>query len=192
MKGRLYWWGCVLAVIVAAAGASAWSGPEQPPSAEASRAARPIVIQKCTVILRDEVVLSFERAGILGTVSVREGDQVSEGQLLAKLKDDVAKAALAVAEKEASSDVDIRYAQAASGVAHLEHERMLEANRRTPTTIPEIDVRKAGLAAEKTDLEIEKATHTRDVNVLKRNEAAVQLDTYQMEAPFEGFITRVR
>ncbi|HLJ11012.1 MAG TPA: HlyD family efflux transporter periplasmic adaptor subunit, partial [Planctomycetaceae bacterium] len=143
------------------------------------------------VKLLDEVVLSFERAGILSLLPIREGDQVHEGQLVAMLKDDVARAALAVAEQEASSDVDIRFAQKASEVAQAEYDKIMEANRRFPGTVPDVEVRRARLAADKTVLEIEKATHTRAVHLLKRDEAAVQLETYKIEAPFDGFVTRV-
>jgi multidrug efflux pump subunit AcrA (membrane-fusion protein) len=144
-----------------------------------------------TVKLLEEVILSVERPGILGELSVREGDVVEAGQLVAKLKDDVARAALRVAEIEASSDIDIRYAEAANGVAQLEHEKMIEANRQAKGAIAAIEVRKAGLAAEKTALEIEKATHTREVQIAKRDEAAVQLETFRVEAPFAGFVTKV-
>ncbi|MGE5194480.1 MAG: efflux RND transporter periplasmic adaptor subunit [Deltaproteobacteria bacterium] len=189
MRDRFYFWSCLWAIIVAGAAASAWSGSETAPRGKGSP--RSVRVEQCTVKLLDEVVLACERPGVLGNIAVREGDTVREGQLLASLKDDVARAALAVAEAEAESDVDIRFAQAASGVAQLEHERMVEANRRVPQTIPEIEVRKAGLAAEKTVLEIEKATQNRKVHLLKRDEAAVQLTTYRIEAPFEGFVTRV-
>src|SRR5258708_11745922 len=124
-------------------------------------------------------------------MSVREGDTVEQGQLLARLKDDVARAALAVAEIEAASDVDIRYAQAASGVALAEYDKMVEANSKVRGAVADIEVRKAKLAYDKAVLEIEKATHTREVHMAKRDEAAVQLETYRVEAPFAGFVTKV-
>jgi multidrug efflux pump subunit AcrA (membrane-fusion protein) len=188
LKGR-YLWSFVAATVVAGLAASAPPGSDRAPSAKS--APRGVRVEQCIVRLLDEVVLSSERAGVLASIDVREGATVSEGQLLAGLKDDVARATLAVAEAEAESDVDIRFAQKASGVAEIEHRKMVEANDKVPQTIPDIDVRKAKLAAEKTVLEIEKATQTRKIHTLKRDEAAAQLDTYRIEAPFEGFITRV-
>lgn len=190
MRSRWYCWSCVWAIILGGAAASAWSGNEPPP-APGAREPKPIKVDRCTVKLIDEVILSSERAGILGVVSVREGDRVEEGKLLATLKDDVARASLAVAEIEASSDIDIRFAQNASEVAAVEYEKVQEANRRVPGTVPGVEVRRARLAADKTVLEIEKARHTHDVQVAKRDEAAAQLATYRIEAPFEGFVTRV-
>jgi multidrug efflux pump subunit AcrA (membrane-fusion protein) len=187
MRDRFWIWSGLF-LVVAAALARAAGGP---PAAQAGRSARTVRIEACTVKLLEEVVLSCERPGILGSVLVKEGDVAGEGQLLATIKDDVAKAALAVAEAEAESDVEVRFAQAASGVAQLEHERMVEANRRVPQTVPEIEVRKAELAARKTALEVEKAEQTLKIHQLKRDEAAVQLATYRVEAPFFGFVRRV-
>jgi multidrug resistance efflux pump len=191
MKDRWYWRICVGTVAVAAAAASGWSAFGEPAAAQSTRAPRPIAVQTVTIRLFDEVVLSVERPGILGEISVREGDTVEQGQLLARLKDDVARAALRVAEIEAASDVDIRYAQAASGVALAEHEKMVEANAKVRGAVADIEVRKARLAYDKAVLEIEKATHTREVHLAKRDEAAVQLETFRVEAPFAGFVTKV-
>ena len=190
MRNRWYCWYCVWAIIVGGAATAAWPGNE-PQAGPAAREPRTVEVDRCTVKLIDEVILSCERAGILGAVSVREGDRVTEGQLLATLKDDVARAALAVAEIEDSSDIDIRFAQNASEVAAVEYEKVQEANRRVPGTVPGVEVRRARLAADKTVLEIEKARHTHEVQVAKRDEAAAQLATYRIEAPFEGFVTRV-
>src|SRR5262245_32037739 len=128
MRDRDYYgWGCACVVLVA--GAALWAGPgnRPAPAAQGEKNSRKVELEDCIVKLLDEVVLSCERPGILGTVSVREGDTVQEGALLAGLKDDVARAALAIAEAEAESDVEIRYAEAARGVADLEHERMVDA-----------------------------------------------------------------
>lgn len=176
-------------LLLLAAGASVW--PARAQQAEPAKPPRAVRVEKCHVKLMDEVVLSVERPGILGSVSVREGNEVHEGQNLAMLKDDVARAALAVAEGEAVSDVDIRYAQKAAEVAQVEYEKTAEANRRVPGAVPGLEVLRARLAADKTVLEVEKAEHTRSQNMLKRDEAAAQLSTYKLDAPFDGFITRV-
>ncbi len=139
----------------------------------------------------EEAVLAFERPGILGAIEIREGDLVESGKFLAKLQDDVAKAALAVAEETAASDIDIRYAIAAADVAVTEVDRMVAANRKTPGTVPDLEVQRTKLTAVKTSLEVEKAKHTRDVSVLKAKEADAQLATYRVEAPFDGFVSRV-
>ena len=191
MQKRWYWWSATLAIVGAVAAGAAWTGHAAPSAAEPSSNPKSVVVEKCLVVLIDKVDLSFERPGILGSIVVREGDEVKEGQLLATLKDDVAKATLAVAQAEAESDVEIRFAQKSGDLALVEHEKMQAANREKPKTVPDLEVKKAYLAYEKTVLEAEKATHSRKVHTLKRDEAQVQLDTYRILAPFEGFVTRV-
>ena len=150
-----------------------------------------VSVPNCSVKLIHEVILSAERPGILGSLDVVEGDQVKEGRLLAKIKDDVPVATLAIASKEAESDVDIRFSEKAYDVAKVEWEKAEEANRRQKNTVPEVEVRRAKLAADKAQLEIEKARHIHEVNGLKQQEAEVQVKTCRIEAPFDGFVTKV-
>jgi RND family efflux transporter MFP subunit len=150
-----------------------------------------VTVPNCSVKLMHEVILSAERPGILGSLDVVEGDQVAEGRLLAKIKDEVPLATLAIAAKEAESDVDIRFSEKAYDVARVEWEKAEEANRRQKNTVPEVEVRRAKLAADKAQLEIEKARHMHEVNGLKQQEAEVQVKTCRIEAPFDGFVTKV-
>ncbi len=150
-----------------------------------------VSVPNCSVKLIHEVILSAERPGILGSLDVVEGDQVAEGRLLAKIKDEVPLATLAIAAKEAESDVDIRFSEKAYDVARVEWEKAEEANRRQKNTVPEVEVRRAKLASDKAQLEIEKARHMHEVNGLKKQEAEVQVKTCRIEAPFDGFVTKV-
>ena len=167
--------------------------PARQQRAEADSAPKPqfpLVVGKCSVKLIDEVSLSAERGGTLGELNVREGDVVEAGTLVAMIKDDVPRATFAIAELEAQSEVEIKYAKAATAVAGAEYEKAVEANRRTPGTVPEVEVLRAKLAWDKAKLEIEKAEHTHAVNGKKRDEAAQQLNLCRIEAPFRGFVTR--
>jgi RND family efflux transporter MFP subunit len=185
-------WSWILALGIAGVAAAGWTDGGRQAIAVSSKSTVSIeCTDHCKVLLIDEAILTFERPGILGAIDIREGDLVKAGQFLAKLKDDVAKATLAVAEETAASDIDIRYAVAAADIARSEVERMEAANRRTPGAVPELEVDRTRLNAIKTALEVEKAQHTRDVNVLKKDEAAAQLATYWLEAPFDGFVSRV-
>jgi membrane fusion protein, multidrug efflux system len=153
-------------------------------------AAAPIEVPNCSVMLFDDVTLAFDRTGIVETI-VQEGDMVSAGQLVAKLNDEVGLANVAVLSKEAESDVDIRYARAAGKVAWAEHEKAEEANKIKSKAIPEVEIKKLKLAAERTDLEAEAAEHRHKIAGLKRDEAVAQLNTYSIRAPVSGLVTRV-
>jgi RND family efflux transporter MFP subunit len=191
-------WGFALAavfggVVYASALATAWPDGAGQPADEATKLTRPISSTELFFVkYMEEAVLAFERPGILGAIDVQEGDLVESGRFLAKLKDDVAKAALAVADATTlASEVDIEYSAAAAAVAAKEVERMVAANLKTPRTVPDLEVERTRLTADKTRLEVEKAKHTRDINVLKTKEAAAQLATYQLDAPFDGFVSHV-
>lgn len=188
-----YRWGVMLALVVAGAAATDWSegGQQSGEPAAKSKNPPPIRVGECTIKSLEEAVLAFDRPGILGKIAIREGDSVEAGQFLATLKDDVARAALAVAQLQADSQVEIVYSEFAAEVAKTEHEMMVEANRRKSGTVPELEVRRAKLNHSKALAEVDKAKENREVFKAKRDEAAAQLDTFRLEAPFDGFVTRV-
>jgi RND family efflux transporter MFP subunit len=161
-----------------------------PKNAEPARQKSVEIEKQCTISLIDEVTLSCDRPGIIAFVLPREGDAVLSGQLVVSLQDDVPKATLAVADEEARSDVEIRYAVKAGEVARAEYEKVLDANRINEKTFPLVEVERLRLAAEKTVLEKESAEHRQQVNRLKRDEAQAQLETYRIKAPFDGVVTR--
>jgi RND family efflux transporter MFP subunit len=150
-----------------------------------------IQIKKCFVKSLKEVTLGFDRPGILAKLDLQEGDLVKSGQVLANLKDDAARAALAVAQIQADSNAEIVYAGLAADVAHVEHEKLEEANRLKAKTVPDLEVLRARLNHDKTLAELEKAKQSQEVFKAKRDEAAVQLETYRLDAPFDGFITKL-
>jgi RND family efflux transporter MFP subunit len=150
-----------------------------------------LTIERCRIKLIDEATIAAGRTGVLGMVTPREGDLVKKDQKVASLVDDVAKAALEVATKEATNDIEVRYADKAAEVAQAEYDVALFANRRVAQTVPEIEVKKLKLAAERGFLQTEQAQHQLDVAKMKMNEASATLKLFQIEAPFDGSVTRV-
>jgi len=150
-----------------------------------------VVAQRSRVILEDEATLASDRPGILGFVEPGEGDQVTAGQQVAGLKDAVAKAALAVAARTAESDVDIRYAQKAAAVAAEVLRKSEQANVQNPGNVPEVQISQLRLDAERAKLQIEKAEFDKGVAELERDQAAAELETYQIVTPIDGIVTEV-
>ena len=150
-----------------------------------------LLVPRCRIKLIDDATIAAGRTGVLADVLFREGDVVKKDQLVARLVDDVASAALDVATKEASNDIEIRYAGKAAEVAQAEHEAYVEANRRNAKTYPAIEVQKMKLAAERGVLQIEQAQHQFDIAKMKKNEAAATLKLFRVDAPFEATVTRV-
>ena len=74
---------------------------------------------------------------MLKEVKMKEGQQVSAGQLLAQIDDakprmavEVAKAKLAVAKEKADDDINVRYARPRRDVAEADYQVNAEANRK--------------------------------------------------------------
>lgn len=181
----------LLGSVVAVGAAAAVFGPAVGQDKADKKTAGVIVGQRGRVILADEATLASDRPGIVKFVEPEEGDRVKAGQKVAALKDEVAAAALAVAEETAKNDVEVRFAQKSSDVAKVEYERALEANRKSANNIPEIEILRYKLSYERAKLQIEKAQFDREVAFRQRDEKAAELATYQITAPFDGVVTRV-
>lgn len=147
--------------------------------------------------LDKEATLASDRPGILKFVEPEEGDRVTAGSQVAGLKDEVAVAALAVAEKTAENDVEIRYSQAAAAVAEAEYQRSLEGNERgrqiqlSADLIVAVELERLRLAVERARLQIQNAQLEQEVAELTAEEKAAELETYQIVTPIDGVVTEV-
>ncbi len=105
--------------------------------------------------------------------------------------DDVAQASLEVAKLVADDDVEIQYATKLNEVDSKEYEKSLAANRQHYNTVPQLDILRAKLNMEKSQLQINKAKHEKEVNLLKAKQAEAELKTYRITAPFDGVVTSI-
>ncbi len=105
--------------------------------------------------------------------------------------DDVAQASLEVAKLVADDDIEIQYATKLNEVDTKEYEKSLAANLQHYNTVPQLDILRAKLNMEKSQLQINKATHEIKVNLLKAKQAEAELKTYRIRAPFDGVVTSI-
>jgi len=86
-------WGWLLSILLvgAAVDVLVWTAVNPPLTAGGKRCHR-CVSSRARLSRCMEVVLAFDRPGVLGKVAIQEGDTVTAGQFLATLKDDVARA----------------------------------------------------------------------------------------------------
>ncbi|MBS0203649.1 MAG: HlyD family efflux transporter periplasmic adaptor subunit [Planctomycetes bacterium] len=150
----------------------------------------PIQLASCRVMPAEQATLSIGQSGIL-QFAVREGEAVSAGQVVFRLQENLATAALAIAEKESANDVECRYAEITSDVARLEYEQAVEINGTIARAISLSDVRRRKLEFDRSLMQIEMAKHQHAVRLLKRDEAVARLATFRVQAPFDGVVTRV-
>jgi len=142
-----------------------------------------MTMSDCLVTLIEEAQVPAQEAGVLTEVAVKEGDQVAEGGLLARIDDTQAqmqlKAArfkLDVAKEEASNDVNIRYAQASTRVAEAEYMVNKEACDKVPGAIPATEMRRLLLTYHRAKLEIEQAQMQFRIAALETNVAQAEVD----------------
>ena len=161
-------------------------------AAEAQKA-NPGLVQAtdCTVQLIDIATLAAERSGILESDTPEEGVPVRAGQIVAGLKDGLARATLAKELEKARNDVHVRYAAKSADFAEADLARSMEANRNVPGTVPQSEIAKQELALQKAVLQIEQAEHERTIALLTVEENREALKTYQVIAPFDGFVSKV-
>jgi RND family efflux transporter MFP subunit len=150
-----------------------------------------IALTHCRVMLINQVVLASDRVGILAFVEPEEGAEVRAQQVVAGLADEVAAAALAVAEAKVENDVEIRYARKAAELARVEYDRSVDVNRRIESAVTDFELRRLLLTLERSELAIEQAASELKINRLTREQASAELKTYQVQAPFDGIVTRV-
>ncbi|MEO1995029.1 MAG: HlyD family efflux transporter periplasmic adaptor subunit [Planctomycetaceae bacterium] len=195
---------CVVAYVCGVTGvvlaASIWAleplGAQQPttPSKQTSppeKSTQIIPVPDCRIKLKDQRELASERVGIIASVEVEQGQAVEKDALIVQLKDDVARSSYQTAQERASTDIEIRFAKKAKQVADKDYDRAVQANRRLASTVPEAEVEKLQLTAEKSQLQIEQADHQYKVTKLEVSEAEAQLDSFKVIAPITGYVSRV-
>ena len=162
-----------------------------PPKAPAKAPVDLIHVNACHVNLIDKITLAASRAGVLALVKPEEGHEIKLGEMVAKVRDEVAKAQFATADKTASSTVEIRFAEKSAELAQQEYIKGLQSNALLPGTVTDIEMKRLKLAWEKAVLQIESAQKEHEVAASKRDEAGELLQTHVVETTIGGMVTKV-
>jgi len=178
---------------------AAWATPAVSGQEQVKKAKKPpkaatgvITIERAQVKLIDQVELAAAREGILKFVEPREGDLVQADQIVAGLKDEVARAEYDTAKAQAENDIEVRYATKAFEFAKKDLEKSQAANKQTRRAFSDIDIEEKLLAAGKADLQIEQAKWQFDINKRKADAAQAVLEEFSVAAPFDGMVTDVK
>ena len=146
-----------------------------------------IVVKDCRLRLIDDLKLSSERSGILDYV-VPQGTRVKKGDVIARLRDSIARATYAIAERESANDVEVRFARKAAELAQLKYERAQQAEQTIAGTVTDFEIRELRLAAERSLLQLQQAEHQFKIAELKKRQQAETLRSYQLTAPFDALV----
>ena len=189
----------LLALAVAALPGALAQAPARAPSG-----AEP-VLTRCLVSLLTEAKVPAREAGVLMELSVREGDDVTAGQTIARIDDSQARFDRRKAQAEhdqalakASSDVDVRFSVASERVAAAEFEKAQQANEKLEGSVPRVELDRLELNERKAELQIEQAELERHMTALGAEVKAVEVEAAdkaierrEVKAPIDGTVVQV-
>jgi multidrug efflux pump subunit AcrA (membrane-fusion protein) len=179
------------------------STPGRTPSSAADR----ILIEHCVVSAIKEVQLPSPEAGVLISLfelstdspHVKEGDilgEVDSADLVAK--EAMARLEVAVAKAQAESEAELQAAIKTQEVAEAELKAAQTANRRSPGSFSENDIRRLALTVERAGFEIELrrvelANYGRTAKIKEAQVDAVRIEQERriIKAPFDGEVVDV-
>ena len=157
---------------------------------------------QCLVTYSEQVRVSVREQGILTEMFAYDGMAVDEGTLLAKVDDqqsilqrDQYAYDLSIAQEQSENDINIRYSKAAWKVAQSELDSALLANQKVAGSIPQAEVKRLTLTADRARLEIEQSM--RDQKIAKMSTAAKshqlaiadsQIERRQLRSPIKGIV----
>jgi len=159
-------------------------------------------IEHALVSLINDVEVSAKEAGVLIAMDVTEGDVVKTGQLVAQV-DDVdahmgklaAQIRLQAAQTQASDDTPIKYAESGREVAKSKLTASRSSNRRSPGSVPKVDIRTLELEVErfrlsilKSKLELRVAQMDAEVHMADVRVADEKIRRRRIESPLDGIV----
>lgn len=153
---------------------------------ETVKATAAIEVGECRISTYNQVALAAETAGVLDAI-IGRGTAVRAGQVVAQIRDSIARASFSVAQKQAENDVEIRFAKKAAELAQLKYEQAQKADRTLSGTVTEFELSELRLAAEQALLRMQQAQQQLAIAQLKKDEIHERLKSYQVTAPFDGF-----
>lgn len=155
----------------------------------------PVLHLDCTVVsIEPQGLIVGSRVpgvGFIESLSVEEGDQVNEGQVIGRFDDRLQRVELEIQEEKVKNDVNIKYAEAQHDVAAMAETKLKAVNDLVPTTVPELEIVQAGLEKRRTVLQKEQAEHQRDLDGLELKRARLLLDHHGIHSPATGKVYRI-
>lgn len=127
-----------------------------------------------------------QSVGVIEAIKVERGDTVHEGQLLARLSDQVERASVAVAESRARADAELKAAEAANDLAQSKLARARDLLKQafvSPLAVEQAES-EARVAAQR----VVQAREGRQVAERELSLSAAQLSQRDIRSPFDGIV----
>jgi HlyD family secretion protein len=127
--------------------------------------------------------------GVLAEVRVEEGDVVQAGQVLAKMDDELQTLQVELAKMRADTEAEIRAANAAYGLAIVQHKRVTQMAENDASTAFELERAKAEL--DQASAQLDRANESKLEATVTLKLRQEELERYELKAPFDGEVIRV-
>ena len=139
------------------------------------------------LILPDVVAdLGSEVEGVLEEVTVRRGDRVSKGQILARLEDDVESASVALSKARLARQANMKSLEAQSNFARRRLKRLQEMATGESVSIYEVD--EAKTQTQEALYALEAAKEDRRLSELELSRAKASLELRTIRSPIDGIV----
>lgn len=138
---------------------------------------------------RYHIMVAAQETGIISKLHVREGEQVSAGQVLAVLDDDVLKASLAIAKKAKESLGAIRSAEAELALKKERVTRFHELRRHEHASVEEVE--RAVMELEVAEARLLAVQEAQEIKELEFQRAQAQINNRQVRSPINGVVTEI-
>lgn len=148
-----------------------------------------IVLDQCIVRAIDKAFISAERDGVVEIVETTIGERVEKGQPLVHLRDEIAKANLALAEEQAADDTDVKLGEVLKNATLDEFVRYEALHKQKAATTK--DMTRIKMEKERGSLTYDSAIVKQRIHKLEAELAAATLKSFHVNAPFAGTVTRM-
>lgn len=191
MKSIIRYSSLFILVIVMGAG-SEKSSPEE------------VVLDHCLVTASSDIELAAPMSGVVKSIPVREGSEVSDKELVMVIDDTQAEIGSRLAEMtwkqatERSEDTSgIEFSKATASVAESEYYRALETNKSVPQAISqmqiekfEMEMKKARIGVEKAAFDQKQAAWEKQIREKEMQVAKASQDQHYLKSPVEGTVVK--
>ena len=133
-----------------------------------------------------QVAIPAKEIGVIDSILVREGDEVSQGQIVARLEDTVLKASLEVARAAKDSEGSLRAAEAALTAVEKRVDSYRELRSRGSATQRELD--RAETERIQAAAQLQAVREELEVRRLEYERTKAQLRQRQIVSPFAGHV----
>ena len=163
------------------------------------------VIEKCEVAAIQNQAVPGSDPGVLFSLNVKEGQQVSKGMEIGRVDDRESQAArtvkqldFEVAQQKGESNIEVRHAEANAQVAEAAYKKLMAANENLKSTVTQIEIMRANYEWQKAKLGIEKSKEEHISNQLTAKAKKAEVDAAEvaverriLRAPFDGVVVSV-